>query len=383
MSLRNLKTIKERKEFLEKETGKNLTAISVYPKELESARFRNCENMIGALSVPLGVAGPLKINAVTNSVNYYIPLATTEGALVASVNRGCKALTLSGGANVRAETVGITRGAVFKTPSVNQSLILRDWIYNHLDKIGSMAEKTSSHLRFNDVFISITGRDVFTRFSYYTEDAMGMNMVTIASEEVVRFIEKKTGTRCISLAGNFDTDKKPAWINFILGRGKRVWAEAKLDQRIVSEVLKSTPEKIHEVAKEKCLMGSIVSGSMGFNGHFANVISALFIATGQDPGHIVEGSLGIVTTDLDGDSLYISVYLPDLMLGTVGGGTVLPAQNEALSLLGIIDGDDGKNALKLAEVAAGAVLAGELSLLASLAEGTLAKSHQRLARNIK
>lgn len=381
MSIRKLKNIKERLDFISKATGKKLEAIGIYPSGLEQAQFKNCENMIGATTIPLGIAGPLFIKGEYARGNFYIPLATTEGVLVASVNRGCKSLSLSGGVNVRVENAGITRGAVFKTKSIQDSLTLKKWIIIHQNDLAKVTEQTSSHLKFLDLFITVTGRNVYVRFSYDSSDAMGMNMVTIATESAVKYVEKETGYRCLSLAGNFDLDKKPSWLNFILGRGKRVWAEATLKNEAVAEVLKTTSSKIHEVAKEKNLIGSIISGSLGFNGHFANIIAGMFLATGQDPAHIVEGSLGIVTTDLDKDGLYISAYLPDLIIGTVGGGTALPAQKEALDILGISGGNNGRNALKLAEIVGGAVLAGEISLLASLSEGSLSRAHLSLARN--
>jgi hydroxymethylglutaryl-CoA reductase (NADPH) len=156
-----------------------------------------------------------------------------------------------------------------------------------------------------------------------------------------------------------------------------------LRAKIIKEVLKTTPEKIHEVTTKKCLIGSIVSGSLGFNAQFANIIAAIFIACGQDVAHTVEGSLGITTTEIVGDQLYISIYLPDLVIGTVGGGTRLPAQKEALELLGISGGNKGNNAASFSEIVGAAVLAGEISLLAALSEGALASSHFRLTRGYK
>lgn len=383
MSLREIKTIKERRKFIMKKTGQNLEAIGIYPGKLEEAQWRNCENMIGCVQIPLGIAGPLKLEGNYAKGEYYIPLATTEGALVASVNRGCKAITLSGGANVISENVGITRGSVFNTQNLKEGWQLKTWLEENLRKLAKEAEETSSHLSLTNIWTNILGRNVFVRFSFDTTDAMGMNMVTIAAEKISQLIEKETGSACLSLAGNFDIDKKPAWLNFILGRGRKVWAEAILDKKIVSGVLKTTPEKIHEVAVKKCLLGSALSGSLGFNAHFANIIAAIFIACGQDPAHTVEGSLGITSTEIIDEGLYISVYLPDLVVGTVGGGTLLPSQKEALSILGVLDGVKGVKTDRFVQIIGGAVLSGELSLLASLAQGTLASSHQKLARRNK
>lgn len=380
MKIRDLKTIEERRKFIEKKVKHSLSAINVYPQGLEAAQFKNCENMIGAVQLPLGVAGPLIVKGQLVKGEYYIPLATTEGALVASVSRGCKAANLSGGVKVITQNIGMTRSPVFKTSGIEKSIVLESWLKNNFNRLKKIVQNSSSHLKFLKIDASIAGRNIYVRFYFDTGDAMGMNMATIATQAVSRFIEKETGAECISIASNFDVDKKPAWLNFILGRGRKVWAEALIERKIVTEVLKTTPEKIHQVAINKCLIGSIMSGSLGFNAHFANIIAALFIACGQDAAHVVEGSLGITTTDIVDSNLYISIYLPDLASGTVGGGTNLPSQKEVLSILGISGGDGGENARRFAEIVGAAVLVGELSLLAALAEGSLASAHQKLAR---
>jgi hydroxymethylglutaryl-CoA reductase (NADPH) len=199
-------------------------------------------------------------------------------------------------------------------------------------------------------------------------------MVTIATDSMIRIIEDKTTIKCLSISGNFCVDKKPSWLNFISGRGKRVWAEVILKERVIKEILKTTTEKLYDVWLSKCLIGSIMSGSLGFNSHFANIVAAFFAATGQDLAHVVEGSLGITTMKKIKKDLYVSVYLPDVMLGTVGGGTRLEIKKEALSLIGV------KSSSELARVLGGAVLSGEISLLASLAEGSLSEAHQKLGR---
>ena len=229
----------------------------------------------------------------------------------------------------------------------------------------------------------LSGRYVFLRFVYDTSEAMGMNMVTIAIQVAVELIKEELGIACLSLSGNMCVDKKPSWLNFIMGRGNSVWAELKIKRDIVKKVLKTTPEKIRAVLLGKAMVGSQMSGSLGFNAHFANIIAALFIATGQDPAHIVEGSLGITSADVEenGD-LYFSVYLPAVVLGTVGGGTGLVTQKEALKMLGLGNGIKGES-LELAAIVGGAVLAGELSLLAALAEGHLARAHESLGRGEK
>ena len=337
---------------------------------------RNIENLIGAAQIPLGIAGPLKVHSSKLIVNsYYIPLATTEGALVASISRGCKAITQSGGAYAAVEDVGQTRGPVFKIKNLEHGIKTKLWIENNFKLLYSTSEKTSSHLKLLKTLVTLVGKNLFVRFSYDTGNAMGMNMVTIATQAVAGLIEAKTQAQCIALAGNFDIDKKPAWLNFTLGRGKKVWAEVTLPKKIIKDILKTTPDNLAQLNYRKNHLGSIMSGSLGFNAHYANIIAALFIATGQDPAHAVEGSLGVTTAEvLENNDLYFSIYLPSLIVGTIGGGTHLPTQQEALKLMQVA------SALEYAQVVGAAVLAGELSLIASLTEGTLAKAHQKLGR---
>lgn len=382
ISLRNFTTIEDRRKFIEQKRSIKLDAVSVYPEGLPALAQTNCENMIGAVQIPLGVAGPLRINGTHVSGEYFIPVATTEGALVASVNRGCKALTQAGGAVAIVQDVGITRGPVFETQSLKQSMELSQWIAAHMAELQMKAKQTSGHLKLTDVQTKPLGRTVFVRFSFDTQDAMGMNMATIATDRLAHVISRKTHARCLAIAGNYDMDKKPAWLNAIRGRGRMVWAEAVLSPAIVRDTLKTTAAAIHHLCQKKCHLGSAVSGSLGANAHCANVIAAIFLATGQDPAHVVEGSLGITTTDIDNDQLAVAIHLPDLPIGTVGGGTLLPSQQECLNILGVAGGNEGKNARAFAEIVGAAVLAGEISLLASLAEGSLAKAHKKLARKI-
>lgn len=370
-SLRDFTSVQNRRQFLEKELNVSLEKISEFNFTEKQVEGRNIENFIGATQIPLGIAGPLKVNSEQLTANsYFIPLATTEGALVASISRGCKATTQSGGIQVIVEDVGQTRGPVFKTRGILHSQEIKTWIEKNFKLITKITESTSSHLKLIKTQVNFEGKKLFIRFSYSTSDAMGMNMVTIATAAAVKLIEKETKAVCIALAGNYDVDKKPSWLNFTLGRGKKVWAEAVINKKILKEVLKTDAQSIVEIVKHKTHMGSIMSGSLGFNSHFANIIAAIFAATGQDLAHIVEGSLGITDAEcLENGSLYFSIYLPSLQIGTVGGGTNLPTQKEAFSIMG------NPSMLEYAQIVAGAVLAGELSLIASLAEGTLAKAH--------
>ncbi len=385
MKLRSALSVKSRREEVEKETRVLLTNIGTFSIDENVASKRNCENMIGVAQVPMGIAGPLSMLSVNGQLSkVYLPLATTEGALVASVSRGCKAIMESGGADVDSYRVGATRGPVFKVKNLHESDVFNKFLEEHFANLQKITKTTSNHLTLTKYMDRGVGRYRYVRFVFDTEDAMGMNMVTIATQKLVEYIETHTSVRCISLAGNYDVDKKPSWLNVIEGRGIKVWAEVTLPSKILKEVLKTTAQKFYDVWLSKCMIGSAMAGSMAFNAQFANIIAAVFLATGQDLGHVGEASLGVTTAEVvNGKDLYVSVYLPDLMVGTVGGGTGLATQKEALEMLGVFGGNEGKNSQKFAEIVGAAVLAGEISLLASLSEGTLTKAHQILARGGK
>ncbi|RJR15727.1 3-hydroxy-3-methylglutaryl-CoA reductase [Candidatus Microgenomates bacterium] len=383
MNLRNIKTVTERRKTLERQLGVKLPNIGQFSLDESVASTRNCENMIGVAQVPVGVAGPLVIKRQASSVKreeYYLPLATTEGALVASVSRGCKAITESGGASVNSHRVGATRGPVFRIENLIELQKFSTFLESHFETLKSIAEKTSHYLTLENFSTAQVGKYYYIRFVFDTQDAMGMNMVTIATQQLAAYLEQKLGVRCISVSGNFCTDKKVSWQNVVNNRGMKVWAEATISQEVLQTILKTNAQAVYEVWLAKCMIGSAISGTVGTNAQAANVIAAMFLATGQDLGHIGEGSVAFTTTEVTEDNLYISVYLPDLMVGTVGGGTGLATQREALELLGVFGGKEGKNSQALAEIIGATVLAGELSLLASLAEGTLSQAHQKLGR---
>ncbi|KSW11584.1 3-hydroxy-3-methylglutaryl-CoA reductase [Pyrodictium occultum] len=369
---------------LERMLGVGLSSIGSTILDFEELVGRNIENPIGAVQIPLGVAGPLRVHGEYARGDFYIPLATTEGALVASVNRGAKAVTLSGGARARVLRDGMARAPVFWTPGVEEAARLAEWVQEHMEEVRREAESTTRHGRLLEIQPFIAGNIVWLRFVYSTGDAMGMNMATIATDKAAEWILRNYPgeAKLIAISGNLCTDKKPALLNAILGRGKTVVAEATIKRDIALRVLKAAPEDIDTVNRVKNLLGSARAGSPSFNAHYANIIAAIFIATGQDVAQVVESSMGYTWTEVRNGDLYISVTLPSLELGTVGGGTRLPTQREALALLGAAGGGNppGANAKKLAEVTAAAVLAGELNLLAALAANELARAHRLLGR---
>ncbi len=373
-----------RRRYIEKKTGRTLSAMASTILDFDELVGRNIENPIGAVQIPVGVVGPLKVEGEYARGEFYVPLATTEGALVASVNRGVKAVTLSGGARAIVVKDSMTRAPLLWTPSVEEAARFSSWIQDRMDELRRVVGRVTRHGRLMGVQPFIIGNLVWIRLSFKTGDAMGMNMVTIASDRICSYVKENYDgpAECIALSGNMCADKKPAIINRLLGRGKYVVAEALIKGNIIGEVLKTDAQKIHFINMTKNLMGNAASGSPSYNAHFANIIAAIFLATGQDAAQIVESSLGFTWTEVRGEDLYISVTLPSLEIGTVGGGTRLPTQREALSIMGVAGGGDppGLNALKLAEIIASTVLAGELNLLAALAAGHLARAHEMLGR---
>ncbi len=368
--------VDERRMAAEEYTGTELKNISNYGFEPELAS-KNIENMIGTVQIPLGYAGPMKIEGDEAKGEFLIPLATTEGALVASISRGMSVISQSGGARTTVVSDRMTRAPVLKVNGIEHSKKVIDWIESNPDIIAKAVSETTSHGRLVDIEPFPDGRNLYLRFSYDTGDAMGMNMATIATEAVCRIIEKETGAVMVSVSGNMCSDKKPAAINMIKGRGKTVIAEATIPKDIVESKLHTSAESVVETNYRKNLVGSSMSGAIGANAHAANMVAAIYIATGQDPAQVVGGSMTLTTCEcIDGD-LYICVRMPTVEVGTVGGGTSLPCQSEALKMIGCQG--NGK-ARKFSEIVAATVLAGELSTLAAQAAGQLGQAHKALGR---
>lgn len=313
------------------------------------------ENQIGFVKVPLGQAGPLCLNGK----QFTIPLATTEKCLVASINRGCKAIRLSGEATITIQKIGITRAPVFKLQQLQSQQFYQDWLNQNLQAMQSLI--TSQHLRLLKTEAKLYQDLLYIKFYFDPDQAMGMNMATIACDEITPLLEKEFQAECIATSSNFCSDKKTS----PQSRGYKAVAKVKLTDQVIAEVLKTNPAKLEQVAKAKLEIGSKLAESIASNAHHANMLAAIYIATGQDPAHVVDGSTGSTTF---ADNTF-TVEIPSILCGTIGGGTQLEDQQAALQMSGV------KNSEELAELIAGAVLAGEISLLASLAEGSLAQVH--------
>ena len=371
--------VRTRLRFIEEETGVSLEYTGRYTIPEEYAVKHNIENMIGCIQIPAGVAGPLAVKGEYARGAFYIPLATTEGALAASVNRGCSAVSKAGGADARVFSDGMSRAPVFAADNISHAADAASWIENNLPLLKEAAEKTTSHGKLKSAAVYTAGCSVYVRMVFDTGLSMGMNMATIAAEAAAKVISENTGLRLVASSGNLCCDKKPAAVNLIEGRGKTVSAGVFLTDEILKSVLKTDAESLFEVHMRKNMEGSARAGAFGFNAHAANIIAAVFIAAGQDPAHVVEGSSCITTAELREGGLYVAVTLPSLQIGVLGGGTVLPCQHECITMLGCADGNEN-SAKKFAEIIASAVLAGEISLLSALAAGTLGSSHKKLAR---
>ncbi len=370
-----------RRTFLRDATDGDLDGIGEAAFDADAATG-NVENLIGAAQIPMGVAGPVPVHGQAAEGEYYLPLATTEGALVASVNRGLGTIAASGRAEARVIESKMTRAPVFRTEGVASSTAVAEWARANQDELAAAAESTTSHGELRAVTPYVVGENVFLRFAYDTKDAMGMNMATIATEAACEVVEANTDAELIALSGNLCTDKKPAAINAIGGRGRTVAADVTIPHEVVEERLHTTAEAIAEVNTRKNHVGSAKAGSLGFNAQAANVVAAIFLATGQDAAQVVEGANTITTAEAREDGLYLSVTLASLEVGTVGGGTTLATQSEALDVLGVRGGGDppGTNADAFAELIAVGALAGECSLLAAMASRHLASAHAELGR---
>ena len=340
------------------------------------------ENVIGFVSIPVGVAGPLLVDGK----EYHVPLATTEGALIASTTRGCKAITASGGASTFVLKDGITRAPVLQVPSARVGAEIKEFVDQNFELISNAFNNTSRFARLQEVKVFLTGRLIFLRFLCSSGDAMGMNMVSKGVDKALDVISSKFPVQILSLSGNVCTDKKPSAINWIEGRGKSVTCEAIIKGDVVESVLKTTVDAMVQLNYAKNLVGSAVAGSLGgYNAHASNIVTAAFLATGQDPAQNVESStcMTLMEPINDGKDLYVSVNMPSLEVGTVGGGTILPGQGACLEMLGVKGSHaekPGDNAKQLARVISATVMAGELSLMAALSAGHLIRSHLKLNR---
>jgi len=385
--LQNLeRAVNLRRAFLLEKMGMDSQLLQDLPfqnYQYEKVVGQCCENVIGYVPIPVGVVGPLKLNGQ----NVFVPMATTEGCLVASTQRGAKAITESGGADASVVADGMTRAPVVQFPSAKKASEAKIWVDNPANYaiVEAAFNSTSRFARLKSLQTVQAGRNLYLRFKSATGDAMGMNMLSKGTEFAITTLQHHfPEMQVLAVSGNMCTDKKPSAINWIEGRGKSVICEATIRADIVKSVLKTSVDAMVNLNINKNLVGSIMAGSIGgFNAHSSNILTAIFLATGQDPAQNVESSncLTLMEKTAEGD-LYVSVTLPSIEVGTVGGGTGLSPQKTNLSLMNVAGHSDvpGEKPRKLAQCISATILAGELSLMAALSAGHLVKSHMALNR---
>lgn len=376
----NEEIIKTRQKFLADFTESEVNHIGHYSFD-PHILTGNCEHFIGVAQIPMGIAGPIRINGEHAKGDFLIPMATTEGTLVASYNRGIKLLNLSGGVKCTVVRDAMQRAPVYVFEDARGARDFVDWVLANFDDIAEQAESTTSigKLLYIDPYLS--NKFAYLRFNYSTGDAAGQNMVGRATFAACSWIidhYKDHKIEHFYLESNLATDKKASQVNIMHTRGKRVTAEAIVPAEVLRQHMRVEPKQLayhFGVAS----VGAILSGANNNGLHSANGITAIFIATGQDVANVSESSAGIFYCELkDNDDLYVSITIPSLIVATYGGGTGLATQKESLGLLGCVGRDKVR---KFAEIVAGVVLAGELSLASAISSSDWVSSHEQYGRN--
>ncbi|CAM9451989.1 unnamed protein product [Pylaiella littoralis] len=372
-----------RRSLFERRIGRSMENLPFEGYDYERIFGANCEIVCGYIQIPVGVVGPLTLNGQ----EVYVPMATTEGCLVASTNRGCKAISQGGGCRAALLKDGITRAPCLRMPDAMAAADLKNWSEqpDNYEKIKAAFQTTTRFGKLQGLMSTVAGRNVYLRFNCFAGDAMGMNMISKGVLAAVNLLQEVfPEMELVAISGNMCTDKKSAAINWVEGRGKSIVCEARIPGQYVEATLKTTVKAMVETNIQKNLVGSAMAGALGgFNAHASNIVTAVFLATGQDPAQNVESSTCITLMEqMDNGDLLVSVNMPSIEVGTVGGGTSLPAQAACLDVVGCrgatqAPGRPGENAQQMAKVVAGATLAGELSLVAALASNQLVRAHMQ------
>lgn len=367
-----------RRSFVREKTGADLSHINSFSFEPDTVRG-NIENFIGVAQVPIGVAGPLTIHGEHAKGDFYIPLATTEGTLVASYNRGTQLLSATGGVRTTVLDDCMQRAPVFVFGDALESREFGTWVDEHFHEIKKVADATTRTGRLRNINQFAVGPLRYLRFNFKTGDAAGQNMCGKATYAACEWIKQNyPHDSNYYLSGNIDTDKKHSHLNTMFTRGKRVVAEAVIRRELLKKYMHVDCTDLSRM-REVQMAGAFLAGSASNCAHAANGLAALFIATGQDVANIAESHASIAyTRSLDNGDFYWSVTLPSLIVATYGGGTGLPTQKQCLDILGCYG--NGK-AQKFAEICAAVVLAGETSLVAAIIHGDWVTAHEKLGRN--
>lgn len=368
----------ERRTFVRKVTGAELSHVAHYSFD-PGILPGNIENFTGVAQVPIGLAGPLRICGEHARGDFYVPLATTEGTLISSYNRGMRLLAECGGIKTTVVEDRMQRAPAFQFEDALKSREFGEWVDEHFAQIKAAAESTTRVGKLLHIQQFAVGPIRYLRFNYTTGDAAGQNMVSKATYVACEWIKRNhPASPRYYLTGNIDTDKKHSQMNMLFTRGKRVVAEAVLRRELVQAVMHVDTSALARM-RETQMVGAFMSGSANNGAHAANGLSALFIATGQDVANIAESHAVVTYSEhLDNGDFYWSVTLPSLIVATYGGGTGLATQRECLEVLGCY-GNGKVN--KFAEICAALVLAGETSLASAILHGDWVTSHEKLGRN--
>ena len=367
-----------RRDFVAEKTSAKLDNIGHYSVD-PATTAGNIENFIGVAQVPLGLIGPLLVNGEHAQGEFYVPMATSEGTLIASYNRGARLLRESGGVKVTVVDDAMQRAPVFIFNDAREAREFGVWVEQNFEEIAAQAETTTSSGKLRNIEQYAAARMRYLRFNFTTGDAAGQNMVGKATFIACEWIMKTyPGIQRYMLSGAMDTDKKHSQINTLHSRGKRVVAEVVIPNALLEKVMGVSAEVLFK-ARQISQVGSFMAGSSSTGAHAANGIAAVFIATGQDAANVAESSSSIIYADInDAGDYYLSVTLPSLIIATYGGGTGLPTQQECLNIL---DCNGTGKVYKLAEIIGATVLAGEVSLMSAVLAGDWVTSHDALGRN--
>ncbi len=371
------RSVERRRLWVEEKTGAELSHVG--RGSLDPRDFRgNIENPVGVAQMPLGVAGPLKVLGEHAQGTFYVPLATTEGALVRSYERGMAAITRAGGAEAR---VWIDRNRVspiFHLSSVGAARDFAREVEKHAGEIRRRAELTTRHGRLEQISCLPVGRKVIVDLGFSTADAQGMNMIVKAAEAACEWMVEHLDAERYQIFSGYNSEKRVSGALLRGGKGKKVTAGVRLPADLVRTLFRATSEEMVDMWQHTVL-GHLTAGAVGYNGHYANGLTALFIATGQDVANVVNSSVGVTHFELEDDgALFASVTLASLSVATVGGGTGIGTHRECLELMGCAGAG---NARKLAEIVAATLLAGELSMGAAIASGEFVAAHETYGRN--
>ncbi len=369
--------IDRRRKWIEEKTGCRTEHISSFTFSGEECRG-NIENLIGSVQMPLGIAGPLLIRGQHANGVYYVPLATTEGALVRSYERGMMLLSRSGGVSTRSDRDENCISPIFFFQDISDAHLFVEIIKEKFETIRVEAEASTRHGKLLRLEPLPVGREVIVNFCYYTADAQGMNMIMKASDNACKWILDNSPAKRYYITTGYDSEKRASSSAMTGGKGKKVIAGAMVPSEIIKTYLNTTPEKLTDMC-HNTMLSQLSANTIGYNGHIANGITALFIACGQDVANVANASVGITNLEVTDDgNLYASVMLPSLTVATVGGGTGLGTSRECLEMLGC---SGSGHAAKFSEIIAATVLAGEISMGAAITSNEIVNAHEVYGRN--